>query len=57
MASAVLIAKSVAVWLDQLGRRYGEPIHTLDQIPDPELDQLAAWGFNALWLIGIWERS
>ena len=31
MSSAVLIAKSVAVWLDQLGRQYGEPIHTLDQ--------------------------
>jgi hypothetical protein len=22
-----------------------------------ELDQLARWGFNALWLIGVWERS
>ncbi|TLM65217.1 MAG: glycogen synthase GlgA [Deltaproteobacteria bacterium] len=57
MANAVLIAKSVSVWLDQLGRRYGTEIRTLDRIPDAELDRLAGWGFNALWLIGIWERS
>ncbi|MHB8707819.1 MAG: glycogen synthase GlgA [Desulfuromonadales bacterium] len=57
MANAVLVAKSVAVWLDQLGRRYATEIRTLDQIPDAELDRLAGWGLNALWLIGIWERS
>lgn len=57
MANAVLLAKSVAVWLDQLGRRYTTEIRTLAQIPDAELDRLAGWGFNALWLIGIWERS
>ena len=57
MANAVLIAKSVSVWLDQLGRRHGTEIRTLDAIPDAELDRLAGWGLNALWLIGIWERS
>ena len=57
MANAVLIAKSVAVWLDQLSRRYATEIRTLDRIPDAELDRLAGWGLNALWLIGIWERS
>lgn len=57
MANAVLIAKSVAVWLDQLGRQYGREVATLDAIPDAELDRLAGWGINALWLIGIWERS
>ncbi len=57
MANAVLIAKSVAVWLDQLSQRYTTEIRTLDRIPDAELDRLAGWGFNALWLIGIWERS
>jgi glycosidase len=30
---------------------------TLDQIPDEELDLLAARGFTGLWLIGLWERS
>ena len=57
MANVVLIAKSVYVWLDQLSRWYGRPIRTLDEIPDEELDKLARWGINGLWLIGLWERS
>jgi glycosidase len=57
MSNVVLIAKTVYVWLDQLSKRYGRPFHRLDQIPDEELDRLAAWGFTGLWLIGIWERS
>ncbi len=57
MSNVVLLAKSVYVWLDQLSKKYGEPISCLDQIPDQELDLLAAWGFTGLWLIGVWERS
>jgi len=57
MPQVVLIAKSVYVWLDQLSRQYGWSITRLDQVPDQELDQLARRGFNALWLIGLWERS
>ena len=57
MASTVLIAKSTYVWLDQLSRAYGGAITRLDQIPDEELRTLAQRGFNALWLIGLWERS
>jgi len=57
MPNVVLMAKSVYVWLYQLSRWYGREIHRLDQVPDPELDRLAKWGFNALWLIGLWERS
>ena len=57
MRNVVLMAKSVHVWLDQLGRQYGQPMTRLDQIPDRELDRLAAWGVNGLWLIGLWERS
>ncbi len=57
MPRVVLIAKSIHVWLDQLSRQYGRPIHRLDQIPDAELDLLARRGFTALWLIGLWERS
>ena len=37
--------------------RTGVRSTTLDQIPDQELDILARRGFNALWLIGVWERS
>ncbi|HMK30279.1 MAG TPA: alpha-amylase family glycosyl hydrolase, partial [Terriglobales bacterium] len=57
MPRTVLIAKTVYVWLDQLSRIYRRHIHRLDHIPDEELDILARRGFNALWLIGVWERS
>jgi len=57
MPRLVLMAKSAYVWLDQLSRRYGREIRTLDAIPDEELDTLARWGISGLWLIGLWERS
>ena len=57
MANVVMIAKMVYVWLGQLAKQYGREIHRLDQVPDEELDRLARWGFTALWLIGLWERS
>ena len=57
MPNVVMMAKSTLVWLDQLSRSYGRTIDTLDKIPDRELDLLSERGFNALWLIGIWERS
>ena len=57
MPSVVMIAKNIYVWLDQLSKQYRQPVHTLDQIPDEALDQLSAWGFNGLWMIGLWERS
>jgi glycosidase len=57
MPRAVLMAKSIYVWLDQLSKWYGRPIRRLDEIPDEELDRLARWGFGGLWLIGLWERS
>jgi glycosidase len=57
MPRLVLIAKSTHVWLDQLSRRYGREIRTLDAIPDEELDRLVRWGISGLWLIGLWQRS
>jgi glycosidase len=57
MPNVVLIAKNTYVWLHQLSKKYSRSITTLDQIPDEELDQFARWNINALWLIGIWERS
>ncbi|MCX7771087.1 MAG: alpha-amylase family glycosyl hydrolase [Proteobacteria bacterium] len=57
MPNVVLIAKMAYVWLYQLSKQYRREIKRLDEIPDEELDRLARWGFNALWLIGIWERS
>jgi glycosidase len=57
MPNTVMIAKNTYVWLYQLSQTYQREIHHLDQIPDEELDRLASWGFNGLWLIGLWERS
>ncbi|HET9520090.1 MAG TPA: alpha-amylase family glycosyl hydrolase [Candidatus Limnocylindrales bacterium] len=57
MPRIVLAAKSTYVWLDQLSRTYGREIHTLDAVPDEELDTLARRGITGLWLIGLWQRS
>jgi glycosidase len=57
MPRLVLIAKNSYVWLEQLSRKYGRWIKTLDQIPDEELEILRDRGFTGLWLIGLWERS
>ncbi|MHA1670306.1 MAG: alpha-amylase family glycosyl hydrolase [Promethearchaeota archaeon] len=57
MPKVVMIAKNTYVWLNQLSKKYHKSITKLNEIPDEELDQLKDWGFNALWLIGLWERS
>ncbi|TXT61926.1 MAG: Alpha-amylase [Promethearchaeota archaeon] len=57
MPKVVMIAKHTYVWLHQLSKKYNRPITKLHEIPNEELDQLGEWGFNALWLIGVWERS
>lgn len=57
MPKVVMIAKHTYVWLYQLSKKYNREIRRLDEIPDEELKILSNRGFNALWLIGIWERS
>ncbi len=57
MPRVVMMAKNAYVWLDQMSKRCQRELHRLDQVPDEELDRLARWGFTALWLIGLWERS
>ncbi len=57
MPRVVLLAKTTLVWLDQLSREHGYEIRRLDQVPNEELDRIAACGFTGLWLIGLWERS
>ena len=57
MPTVVMIAKSTYVWLEQLSKKFQRHIHRLDQIPGEELELLASRGINALWLIGLWERS
>jgi hypothetical protein len=57
MEKLVLLAKNCYVWLDQLSKQYSNPIQTLDQVPNEELDRISEDGFTGLWLIGLWERS
>ncbi|MBP1622920.1 MAG: alpha amylase, catalytic region [Acidobacteria bacterium] len=44
------------VWIDELSRKYNRPI-TLAKVPPEEWDYLSAFGFDALWFMGVWERS
>jgi hypothetical protein len=57
MPRLVLLARSTYVWLDQLSKRYGRDIRTLDAVPDEELASIARRGISGLWLIGLWQRS
>jgi glycosidase len=44
------------VWLSDLSAKYGKPID-LASVPSAEWDAIAAYGFDAVWLMGVWERS
>ncbi|GAB4412596.1 MAG: alpha-amylase family glycosyl hydrolase [Anaerolineae bacterium] len=43
-------------WLHSL-RATSRDVLTLADIPAETLDELAAWGYDAVWLMGVWERS
>ena len=44
------------VWLGELSRRTGTAVD-LAGVPGSEWDAIAALGFDAVWLMGVWERS
>jgi glycosidase len=44
------------VWLHELSQRYSRQV-TLADVPAPEWDAVAEYGFDAVWLMGVWERS
>jgi hypothetical protein len=44
------------VHLTELSTALGRPA-TLDDIPDSELDQLAADGFDLVWFLGVWQTG
>jgi hypothetical protein len=47
---------NTAVWLERLGRDGGRPL-TLAEVPDAAWDAIAALPVDAVWLMGVWERS
>jgi hypothetical protein len=44
------------VWLSDLSRKYGRDVR-LSSVPANEWDAIAAYGFDAVWFMGVWERS
>ena len=47
---------NTAVWLERLGRERGGPLR-LDEVPGATWDALAALRVDAVWLMGVWQRS
>jgi len=44
------------VWLEELSARAGRELGLAD-VPGDEWDAIAELGFDAVWLMGVWERS
>ena len=44
------------VWLTELSRGLGRAA-ALDDVPDAELDRLAALGFDWVWLLSVWQTG
>src|SRR4051812_5966482 len=47
---------NTAVWLRALGRERGRAL-TLDEVPAATWDAIAALPVDAVWLMGVWQRS
>jgi hypothetical protein len=43
-------------WLNEMSRRQGRAID-LGTVPQAEWDRIEGYGFDAVWLMGVWERS
>jgi glycosidase len=52
----VIYEISTWVWLDELSRKHQRTVD-LATVPSEEWDQIATLGFDAVWLMGVWERS
>src|SRR4030095_8739485 len=44
------------VWLTERSRVLGRPA-ALDDIPDAEIDRVAAMGFDWVWLLSVWQTG
>jgi Alpha amylase, catalytic domain len=52
----VLYEINTWVWLNELRRKH-QTLLDLGSVPAAEWDSLAQFGFDAVWLMGVWERS
>jgi hypothetical protein len=55
-AHPVIYEINTWVWLGELGLEHRRPVD-LATVPDEEWDAIAALGVDAVWLMGVWERS
>jgi glycosidase len=44
------------VWLNELRLKYQRPV-SLGTVPKEEWDSIESRGFDAVWFMGVWERS
>jgi hypothetical protein len=44
------------MWLSELSRNYQRPVN-LATVPPEKWDSIASRGFDAVWFMGVWERS
>ena len=44
------------VWLSELSLAHEKTL-TFADVPQEELERIAGYGFDAVWLMGVWERS
>ena len=44
------------VWLSDLSQKYGTFVD-LSSVPSADWDSIGKFGFDAVWLMGVWERS
>src|SRR6478736_2758159 len=56
MPNLSLYQINTRAWLTDLSGGLGRPA-TLDDIPDAELDRLAAIGFDWVWLLSVWQTG
>jgi hypothetical protein len=52
----VIYEINTAVWLDDLSRRHGRQV-TLADVAGADWDSVTPDGVDAVWLMGVWERS
>jgi Alpha amylase, catalytic domain len=52
----VIYEISTWVWLSHLSQKYSKRLD-LSSVPAQEWDAIAEYGFDAVWLMGVWERS
>lgn len=52
----VIYEINTCVWLEELSRTHQRQV-CLSTVPDQEWDAIAACGFDAVWFMGVWERS